>query len=144
MTEPVTVFLHTALKSEKGATMSDGERIEERIQTEEVTLGHNSEFAVIRKHTRDMEKTKEPEIRPTNTLRTVEDLVEQNDNSFDGVINNLPEDAEGSVSGIADPKKEEEKKSLVEEIKKQAEATPPPAHVPTPRILYTDGEERVL
>ena len=100
MTEPVTVFLHTALKSEKGAAMSDGERIEERIQTEEVTLGHNSEFAVIRKHTRDMEKTKEPEIRPTNTLRTVEDLVEQNDNSFDGVINNLPEDAEAGVLGV--------------------------------------------
>ena len=138
------MLLPTALKSEKGAAMYDDEKTLERVQSEEVTLGHNSEFAVIRKHTRDMETPKGKEVRPTDALRSVEDLVEQNDNFFDGVVNNLPEEAEGSVSGIADPKKEEEKKSLIEEIKKQAEATPPPVHVPTPRILYTDGEERVL
>ena len=143
MTEPVPESSVMALKYEKGAAMSDGERIEERIQTEEVTLGHNSEFAVVRKHTRDKEAPQEA-LRQHDYLRAVEDSVEQNDNAFDGIVNNLPEDATGSVSGVADPKKEEEKKSLVEEIKKQAEATPPPAHVSAPRILYTDGEERVL
>lgn len=123
--------------------MSDEERIQERVQTEEVTLGHDSEFAVVRKHTRDKAEQKET-LRQREYLRNVEDAVEQNDNAFDGIVNNLPEGAEGSVSGMEEIKRDTERKSLVEEIKRQAEATPPPTHVSAPRILYTDGEERVL
>ena len=123
--------------------MSDEERIQERIQTEEVTLGHDSEFAVVRKHTRNKTEQKET-LRQRDYLRHVEDAVEQNDNSFDGIINNLPDGAEGSVSGVEDVKKNTERKSLVEEIKRQAETAPAPARARTSRILYTDGEERIL
>ena len=116
------------------------ERERERIQTEEASLNSDSDFAVLRKLNRDKEAPQE-KVRHDNYLRSVEDNVEQNDNSFDGIINNLPDEAEGSVSGA-----KEEKKSLVEEIRKEYEKSiqaPPPAK-PVPRILYTDGEERVL
>ena len=119
--------------------MNEGLELE-RIQTEEASLNSDSDFAVIRKLNRDKEDPQQ-KVRANDYLRAVEDYVEQNDNSFDGIINNLPDEAEGSVSGAKD-----EKKSLVEEIRKEYEKsiqTPPPAK-PVPRILYTDGEERVL
>lgn len=119
------------------------ERIEERIQTEEISLAHNSDFAVVRKHHRS-EEAKEETLRAKNYLRNAEDAVEQNDNSIDGVINNLPEGAEGTASGYVEAQKEEERKSLREEIRRQAEIQSQPTPRPTPRVLYTDGEERVL
>ena len=117
------------------------ERELERIQTEEASLNSDSDFAVLRKLNRDREAPQE-KIRQDNYLRSVEDYVEQNDNSFDGIINNLPDEAKG-VSGVAD----EKKASLVEEIRKEQEKTVQaeiPKHRPVSRILYTDGEERVL
>ena len=116
------------------------ERELERIQTEEASLNSDSDFAVIRKLNRDQEDPQQ-KVRTNDYLRAVEDYVEQNDNSFDGIINNLPGEAEGSVSGVKD-----EKKSLVEEIRKEYEKSiqAPPTAKPVPRILYTDGEERVL
>ena len=116
------------------------EREIERVQTEEASLNTDSDFAILRKLNRDKENPQE-KVRSDNYLRAVEDAVEQNDNSFDGVVNNLPDEANGSVSGAKD-----EKTSLVEEIRKEHEKglqVPPPAK-PVPRILYTDGEERVL
>ena len=119
------------------------DRTLERIQTEEASLNSDSDFAILRKLNRDRETPKET-IRPNEHLRAVEDAVEQNDNSFDGIINNLPDESNGSISGVADDKKD----SLVEEIRKEREqglqAAEIPKHRPVPRILYTDGEERVL
>lgn len=113
--------------------MNDERQIE-RVQSEEVSLAHNSEFAIVRKHHSNQIDPQE-EIRRSNYLRSVEDAVEQNDNSFDGIINNLPKE----------PEKEPDKPSVVGEIKKQQEEckchTSPK---PTPRVLYTDGEERVI
>ena len=116
------------------------ERTLERIQTEEAALNSNSDFAILRKLNRDKEAPQE-KVRNDNYLRSVEDAVEQNDNSFDGIINNLPDGAQGSVSGL-----KEEKKSLVDEIREEAVKQMPQQnpHRPVPRILYTDGEERVL
>ncbi len=124
---------------EERSTMNE-EREIERVQTEEASLNTDSDFAILRKLNRDKENPQE-KVRSDNYLRAVEDAVEQNDNSFDGVVNNLPDEANGSVSGAKD-----EKTSLVEEIRKEHEKglqAPPPAK-PVPRILYTDGEERVL
>lgn len=116
------------------------ERKLERIQTEDAALNSNSDFAILRKLNRDKEAPQE-KVRHDNYLRSVEDSVEQNDNSFDGIINNLPDEARGSVSGM-----KEEKKSLVEEIREEAVKQIPQQnpHRQVPRILYTDGEERVL
>lgn len=112
----------------------------ERIQTEEAALNSNSDFAILRKLNRAKEDPQE-KVRQDNYLRAVEDSIEQNDNSFDGVINNLPDEAEGSVSGVKN-----EKKSLVEEIRKESEKDiqMPPTFKPAPKIFYSDGEERIL
>lgn len=110
------------------------ERIEEKIQREEGTLLADSGFAAVRRYSRDLEnsvrKGPEPEIpqavRTNEYLRAAEDAVEQNDNNLDGVINNLPEEAIGSVSGMAEKLKEDEKKSVLEEIRRQAAFITPP------------------
>ena len=123
----------------KGADMNEGLELE-RIQTEEASLNPDSDFAVLRKLNRDKENPQE-KIRASDYLRAVEDYVEQNDNSFDGIINNLPDESDGSASGV-----KTENRSLVEEIRKESERQlqeSVPAK-PVPRILYTDGEERVL
>ncbi len=119
--------------------MSEGFELE-RIQTEEASLNSDSDFAVLRKLNRKKENLLE-KLRAGNYLRTVEDAVEQNDNSFDGIINNLPDEASGSVSGA-----KTENRSIVEEIRKESDRQLQeiiPAKT-VQRILYTDGEERVL
>lgn len=47
-----------------------------------------------------------------NHLRSIEDAVEQNDNNFDGIINNLPD---------PEPKGKAEKPSVLEQLKAQPE-----------------------
>ena len=59
-----------------------------------------------------------------NPMRGVEDMVEQNDNSFDGVINNLPEPKPVCQVTAADVIEEEQKKKSV--LKKLQEAAPVP------------------
>ena len=63
-----------------------------------------------------------------NHLRSAEDSLEQNDNSLDGVINNLPDDRAGRSSP-------EEKSSVLEQLKdlQQSGRTMAP-HQPTERI----------
>lgn len=59
-----------------------------------------------------------------NPMRGIEDMVEQNDNSFDGVINNLPEPRPVCQVTAADVIEEEQKKKSV--LKKLQEAAPVP------------------
>lgn len=59
-----------------------------------------------------------------NPMRGIEDMVEQNDNSFDGVINNLPEPKPVCQVNAADVIEEEQKKKSV--LKKLQEAAPVP------------------
>lgn len=59
-----------------------------------------------------------------NPMRGIEDMVEQNDNSFDGVINNLPEPRPVCQVTAADVIEEEQKKKSV--LKKLQEAVPVP------------------
>lgn len=72
-----------------------------------------------------------------NPMRGIEDMVEQNDNNFDGVINNLPEpkpvaqvDSEDVVEEV------QKKKSVLEKIR---ENTPDPEKV-KPMSLCPDRE----
>lgn len=55
-----------------------------------------------------------------NYLRIIEDAVEQNDNSFDGIINNEPKQ-----------KEEEQKKSIIEKLHEYAKAQDKPKPTPT-------------
>ena len=59
-----------------------------------------------------------------NPMRGIEDMVEQNDNSFDGVINNLPEPKPVCQVSAAEVVEEEQKKKSV--LKKLQEAAPTP------------------
>ena len=59
-----------------------------------------------------------------NPMRGIEDMVEQNDNSFDGVINNLPEPKPVCQVSAAEVVEEEQKKKSV--LKKLQEAAPAP------------------
>ena len=72
-----------------------------------------------------------------NPMRGIEDMVEQNDNNFDGVINNLPEpkpvtqfDSEDVIEEV------QKKKSVLEKIR---ENTPDPEKV-KPMSLCPDRE----
>lgn len=57
-----------------------------------------------------------------NPVRGIEDLVEQNDNHFDGVINNIkPELSPESSQFIQD-----DKKSVLEKLKEQGRMATPP------------------
>lgn len=62
-----------------------------------------------------------------NPIRGIEDMVEQNDNSFDGVINNLPEVKPAAQVSNEDVIEEiQKKKSILEKIK---ETIPDPEKV---------------
>ena len=72
-----------------------------------------------------------------NPMRGIEDMVEQNDNNFDGVINNLPEpkpvtqvDSEDVIEEV------QKKKSVLEKIRENA---PDPEKV-KPMSLCPDRE----
>ena len=72
-------------------------------------------------------------------LRAVEDAVEQNDNSFDGIINNLPEpDPTLQACKCAD---EEAKQSVLAKLKEQQLHEPP--HRPERPFIFCGPEERV-
>lgn len=60
-------------------------------------------------------------------MRGIEDMVEQNDNNFDGVINNLPEPKPVTQVSAEDVIEEEQKKKSV--IGRIREAIPDPERV---------------
>ena len=56
-----------------------------------------------------------------NPMRGIEDMVEQNDNNFDGVINNLPEPKPVAQVDLEDVIEEvQKKKSVLEKIRENA------------------------
>ena len=77
-----------------------------------------------------------------NPMRGIEDMVEQNDNSFDGVINNLPEPKPVCQVTAADVIEEDQKKKSV--LKKLQEAAPVPDKPKTVNSCVLCGDlERV-
>ena len=66
-----------------------------------------------------------------NPMRSIEDMVEQNDNNFDGVINNVKvEPAVGTLEIVSD-----DKKSVLEKLKEQSKQVQPPAPVPERKTI---------
>ena len=68
--------------------------------------------------------TEDPGSGPSvsrNFMRGIEDMVEQNDNNFDGVINNLPEEKPVAQVTAADViEEEQEKKSIIKKLQEAA------------------------
>lgn len=61
-----------------------------------------------------------------NPMRGIEDMVEQNDNNFDGIINNVKvESSAGTLEIVPD-----DKKSVLEKLKEQSRQAPQPAPAP--------------
>ena len=66
-----------------------------------------------------------------NPMRGIEDMVEQNDNNFDGVINNVKvEPAAGTLEIAPD-----DKKSVLEKLKEQSKQMQPPTPVPDRKTI---------
>ena len=63
-----------------------------------------------------------------NPMRALEDYLEQNDNSFDGILNNMPEPAKTTPAPVPSPpitssiKDDEERDSVLEQLRRQKEA----------------------
>lgn len=71
-----------------------------------------------------------------NPIRGIEDMVEQNDNNFDGVINNLPEVKPAAQVSNEDVIEEiQKKKSILEKIK---ETIPDPSKERKPTLCPED------
>ena len=68
-------------------------------------------------------------------IRGVEDQVEQNDNSFDGVINNTPAVTHAGVQEAV----EQEKKSVHEKLK-ETDPVIPPIPERKPAVIYPELE----
>lgn len=63
-------------------------------------------------------------------MRGIEDMVEQNDNNFDGVINNLPEEKPVAQMNAADViEEEQEKKSILKKLQEAINDAPKPKPV---------------
>lgn len=85
------------------------------------------------------------EAAATNTtMRAIEDTVEQNDNQFDGIINNLPDEP---PAGTPDPAKAAreageaaERRSVLEKLREEERSRPPRPS----RSFPPDREERSL
>ncbi len=86
-----------------------------------------------------------PERDPQRAaLRAVEDAVEQNDNNFDGIINNMPQPdpAEALIQQAKESAASDERSSVLEALKaRQEEAAREAAKRHRPRLLR---EEEVL
>ena len=66
-----------------------------------------------------------------NPMSGIEDMVEQNDNNFDGVINNVKaEPVEGTWEIVP-----EDKKSVLEKLKEQSRQTTPQLPVPERKLI---------
>jgi DNA repair protein RadC len=62
-------------------------------------------------------------LKPINPLRSIEDTVEQNDNQFDGLINNVPtKDSDKTREAVEGPEeKKPQKESVKQRLKKSSE-----------------------
>ena len=77
-----------------------------------------------------------------NPMRGIEDMVEQNDNSFDGVINNLPEPKPVCQVSAAEVIEEEQKKKSV--LKRLQEPVPVSEGAkPVPGCVLCGDRERI-
>ena len=78
------------------------------------------------------ERAKDPNALG-NQMRSIEDMVEQNDNSFDGIINNLPEPEDRNE------KEERAKESVLKKLKESVKISVDDREKP-PRSFCPDRE----
>lgn len=99
------------------------ERVLEHKGSTGDTFGYDKAFAATKAQSAvATEPAKVPEPVKVNPLKSIEDAVEQNDNNFDGIINNLPP-VENSEMRSANPAegKETERKSVLEQLYAQSQ-----------------------
>ena len=75
-----------------------------------------------------------------NPMRGIEDMVEQNDNYFDGVINNLKQEPYPELSQSM----QDDKKSVLEKLKEQGRQIPSPVQAPERKPVSVCCQEREL
>lgn len=94
------------------------ERVLEHKSPTGNTFGYDKAFAASKAQSAvAAEPKKVPEPVRVNPLKSIEDAVEQNDNNFDGIINNLPPvDNSEMCSGNPAEGKETERKSVLEQL----------------------------
>ena len=82
------------------------------------TFGYDKAFAATKvQSVAGADPAKVPEPVRVNPLKSIEDAVEQNDNNFDGIINNLPPVENSEMrSGNPAEGKETERKSVLEQL----------------------------
>ena len=99
------------------------ERVLEHRGASSDTFGYDRAFAATKvQNMASAEPAKVPEPVRINPLKSIEDAVEQNDNNFDGIINNLPS-VENSEMRSTNPAegKETERKSVLEQLHTQSQ-----------------------
>ncbi len=99
------------------------ERVLEHKGSSSDTFGYERAFAATKAQSAvATEPAKVPEPIKVNPLKSIEDAEEQNDNNFDGIINNLPP-VENSEMRSANPAegKETERKSVLEQLYAQSQ-----------------------
>ena len=75
-----------------------------------------------------------------NPMRGIEDMVEQNDNNFDGVINNIKSEPSPELSQSM----QYDKKSVLEKLKEQGRQIPSPVQAPERKPVPGCCQEREL
>ena len=99
------------------------ERVLEHREANGDTFGYDRAFTATKvQNIASAEPAKVPEPVRINPLKSIEDAVEQNDNNFDGIINNLPP-VKNSEMRSANPAegKETERKSVLEQLHAQSQ-----------------------
>ena len=99
------------------------ERVLEHREVNVDTFGYDRAFTATKvQRIASAEPAKVPEPIRVNPLKSIEDAVEQNDNNFDGIINNLPlvENCEMRSANPAEGK-ETERKSVLEQLHAQSQ-----------------------
>ena len=122
------------MTSKKGVTM---EKVLKKEGATTGTFGYDKAFAVSAAQTMTAsEPAKIPEPVKVNPLKSVEDAVEQNDNSFDGIINNVPLVANSEMSSANPTESREDRKSVLEQLQAQTQQT---AHTEVPTYIQQQG-----
>lgn len=99
------------------------ERVLEHREANSDTFGYDRAFTATKvQRIASAKPAKVPEPIRINPLKSIEDAVEQNDNNFDGIINNLPP-VKNSEMSSANPAegKETERKSVLEQLHAQSQ-----------------------
>ena len=117
------------------------ERALERKGAPSGTFGYDKAFAVTTSQASVASTpAKVPKPVKVNPLKAVEDAIEQNDNNFDGIINNMPPVANSEMTS-ANPAESREKPSVLEQLQAQVQqSVQAPISMATPELGQSERE----